>query len=118
LRVQDFFSGDTGNIRAFTVNVTPAVCDAPPQTVLLSATKIISGGDLLAGGNVEYTVAISNSGTGPQSDNPGDEFTDALPAGLAAGTPTASSGTVSVSGNVVSWNGPVPPGGTVTLTIP
>lgn len=31
LQAQDFFSGDTGNIRAFTLTVTPAVCNAAPS---------------------------------------------------------------------------------------
>jgi len=49
----------------------------------------------------------------------GNEFTDTLPAQLTVGTPTASSGTVSGAGvNPVTWNGTIPPGGTVTITIP
>jgi uncharacterized repeat protein (TIGR01451 family) len=119
LQAQDFFSQDTGNIRAWSVTLTPAVCDAPPLTVAISATKAITGGDLEQGGTVTYTITLTNSGNAPQLDNPGNEFTDTLPAGLTVGTPTASSGTVSGAGvNPVTWNGTIPAGGSVTITIP
>jgi len=122
LQAQDFFSQDTGNIRAFSVIITPAVCDAPPPPVLVAnvtATKTVSGGDQTEGGTVVYTVVLTNSGTGAQADNPGAEFTDTLPATLTVGTPAATSGTISGAGiNPVTWNGAIPAGGTVTITIP
>jgi uncharacterized repeat protein (TIGR01451 family) len=122
LQAQDFFSQDTGNIRAFSVIITPAVCDAPPPVVAtanVTATKTISSGNQTEGGTVVYTVVLTNSGTGAQADNPGAEFTDTLPAALTVGTPTATSGTISGAGvNPVTWNGAIPAGGTVTITIP
>ena len=45
---------------------------------------------------VDYTVTISNTGTGTQVDNPGDEFTDTLPAQLTFQSASASSGSISV----------------------
>ncbi len=120
LEAQDFFTGDTGNIRAFSVIITPAVCNAPaPAAANVSATKVVSGGTRIPGGTVIYTVTLHNSGSGAQGDNPGNEFTDPIPAPLVVGTPTASSGTVSAPGiNPVTWNGAIAAGGTVTITIP
>ena len=119
LRAQDFFVGDTGNIRAWSLTVTPAVCNAPVQPAQLSATKTISGGPVYTeGSNITYTIVVTNTGTGIQPDNAGDEFTDLLPAGLTLGAPSATSGTVSTAGNQVNWNGMLMPGATVTLTIP
>ena len=119
LQAQDFYSFDTGNIRAFTVDVTPAVCDAAAVGPAVTATKEITGGDLKSGGSVIYTVTLTNNGTGGQPDNAGDELSDMLPPGLTVGTPSASSGTVSGPGvNPVTWNGPILAGGSVTITIP
>ena len=119
LEAQDFFIGDTGNIRAFSVTITPAVCDAVAMGANVTATKAITGGNQQAGGNVIYTVTLTNSGNAAQADDPGNEFTDTVPSPLVVGTPTASSGTVSGAGvNPVTWNGAIPVGGTVTITIP
>jgi len=38
---------------------------------------------------VTYTVVLTNSGPGAQGDNPGNEFTDVLPAGLTLVSATA-----------------------------
>lgn len=119
LEAQDFFVGDTGNIRAFSVTITPAVCNAVAMGANVTATKAITGGNQQAGGNVIYTVTLTNSGNAAQGDNPGNEFTDTVPSPLVVGTPTSSSGTVSGAGvNPVTWNGSIPAGGTVTITIP
>lgn len=119
LRAQDFFSQDSGNIRAWSLTVTPALCDAPLQPAQLSATKAVSGGPVYTeGANITYTIVVTNTGTGIQPDNAGDEFSDLLPVGLTAGTATASSGAVVSAGNLVTWNGQLMPGASVTLTIP
>ena len=119
LRAQDFFLGDTGSIRAFSLVITPVICNATAVAPALTATKVVSGGDRASGGTVVYTVTLTNTGTGAQPDNAGAEFTDTLPATLTVGTPTASSGTVSGAGvNPVAWNGSILPGQSVTLTIP
>jgi uncharacterized repeat protein (TIGR01451 family) len=117
LQAQDFFNQDTGNIRAWSLIVTPAVCsDIGPPPVFVTATKTVAG-TFFPGGTVTYTVILANSGNAPQADNPGAEFTDTLPAGLSAGAVTASSGMVSAAGNVVTWNGSIPAGGSVSITI-
>ena len=72
---------------------------------VLTATKTVAG-PFLEGGVVTYTITITNTGTGLQADNAGNEFTDTLPAQLTVGTPTASAGTISGAGvNPVTWNG-------------
>ena len=118
LSAQDFFSGDTGSIRAWSLAVTPAVCDVPVQAPNLTATKTVTG-TYIEGSVATYTVVITNTGTGIQPDNAGAEFTDTIPAALTVGTPTATAGTVSGAGvNPVTWNGILLPGASVTLTIP
>ncbi|HEX4499217.1 MAG TPA: IPTL-CTERM sorting domain-containing protein [Thermoanaerobaculia bacterium] len=119
LEAQDFFVGDSGNIRAFSVIVTPAVCDAVATGAVITATKAVTGGSQQPGGTVIYTVTLNNTGTAAQADDAGNEFTDTVPSPLVVGTPTASAGTVSAAGvNPVTWNGAIPIGGTVTITIP
>ena len=49
--------------------------------------------------------------------SPGNELIDVLPPELALVSATATSGTPATSGNTVTWNGPIPAGGTVTITI-
>jgi len=85
---------------------------------LVTGTKTASG-TFVESGNVTYTVILSNSGTGAQADNPGNEFTDALPAGLTLISATATSGTAvaTVASNTVTWNGSIAAGGSVTITI-
>ena len=118
LEVQDFFVGDTGNIRAFSLDVTPAVCDAVAAVASVTATKVASG-SFVVGGNVTYTVTLTNSGTGATTDNPGNEFTDILPATLALVSANATSGTAvaTLGTNTVTWNGGIAASGSVTITI-
>jgi uncharacterized repeat protein (TIGR01451 family) len=88
-------------------------------------------GTFRPGTNVTYTVVLQNGGAQAQLDNPGDEFTDVLPAELALVSSSASSGTTSLvvernehgfATNImamptVHWNGSIPAGGSVTITI-
>ncbi|HZP66895.1 MAG TPA: hypothetical protein VFB32_11350, partial [Rudaea sp.] len=82
----------------------------------VSGTKTVSG-SFTPGSAVTYTIVLSNSGTGAQADNPGDEFTDTLPAALTFSSVAATSGSASFSAGVVHWNGSIPAGGNVTITI-
>jgi len=85
-----------------------------PATV--TATKTVAG-TFRVGNTVTYTVVLSNSSASAQLDNPGHEFTDALPAGLTLVSATATSGTAAMSGNTATWDGVIPAGGSVTVTI-
>jgi uncharacterized repeat protein (TIGR01451 family) len=88
---------------------------APGASV--SGTKTASAGPYTVGGNITYTIILTNSGAGAQGDNPGNELTDTLPATLTLVSATATSGTAATSGNTVTWNGAIPAAGTVTITI-
>jgi len=85
---------------------------------VITATKTASG-TFSVGGTVTYTVVLSNSGSFDQQDNPGNEFTDVLPAQLTLVSASATAGTAvaTVGTNTVSWNGAVPALGSVTVTI-
>ncbi len=83
----------------------------------LGASKTVSG-SFIEGGSITYTVVINNTGLA-QLDNPGDEFEDVLPPEVTLISASATSGTVlaDVGTNTVTWNGPIPGGGSVTITI-
>lgn len=118
LTAVDHFGQDTGSIRAFSLVITPASCaPAAPLAAHLTAGKAVTGGNLAPGGTVVYTVTLTNSGTGATFDEPGDEFADTLPATLTPTSAAASLGTVTITGNTVHWNGGVPAGGSVVITI-
>jgi uncharacterized repeat protein (TIGR01451 family) len=85
-------------------------------TVNVTGTKTVSG-FFFSGSTVFYTVVLTNSGTALQADNPGPEFTDVLPASLTLLSASANFGTASTSGNTVNWNGAIPAGGSITITI-
>ncbi len=84
----------------------------------VTGTKTAAG-TFTAGSTVTYTITLTNSGTGAQADNPGNEFIDVLPAQLTLVSATATSGTAvaTVGTNTVTWNGAIPAAGTVTITI-
>ncbi len=84
----------------------------------VTATKTVSG-SFAPGSGVTYTVTLKNNGTFTQLDNPGDEFDDILPPELLLVSASASSGTAvaTPATNTVAWNGSIPAGGSVTITI-
>lgn len=121
IAVSDQFALDAGSLHAWSILVTPVkfVCAAFTPSVVIAATKTVAG-TFNIGGTVAYTVTLTNSGTANQADNPGNEFTDVLPAGLTLVNATATSGTAvpTVGTNTVTWNGALAPlGGSVTITI-
>jgi len=85
-------------------NDTTTVASAAAVT----ATKsVISSPPYEPGDSIFYNIVLTNNGSGTQLDNPGDEFTDTLPAGLTLVTATATSGTIGTVGNTVTWNGSI-----------
>jgi uncharacterized repeat protein (TIGR01451 family) len=95
-----------------------------PATVwnpgVMTGTKTVSG-QFFPGGEVVYTVVLSNPGPESQADGAGDEFVDQLPAGVALVDASVIAGggaaLADIVGNTVTWNGSIPAGGTVTLEI-
>ena len=70
------------------------------------------------GNTLNVEVKLTNSGDGPQNDNPGSEFIALLPTQLAGviGSCSVPNGTCSVGVSQVNWNGAINPGQTVTIT--
>ncbi|MFL6201019.1 MAG: ELWxxDGT repeat protein, partial [Thermoanaerobaculia bacterium] len=71
-------------------------------------------------GSVTYEIVITNTGAGPQADNPGNEMGDTLPAPLTLTGASADVGTVTVNtlpSNQVTWNGALDPGQSATITV-
>nr|WP_277871151.1 DUF11 domain-containing protein [Dokdonella fugitiva] len=90
----------------------------PGAAVAATKTVAAGSGGFTPGSTVTYTIVLTNSGAGAQGDNPGSEFTDTLPAGVGYVAATASSGTVGFGpGTLVHWDGAIPAGGSVTITI-
>ncbi len=85
---------------------------------LVASTKTVSG-TFEEGGTVTYTVVLNNTGASQQLDNPGNEFTDVLPAQLTlvSAAATAGSAVATIATNTVTWNGAIPAAGSVTITI-
>jgi uncharacterized repeat protein (TIGR01451 family) len=75
------------------------------------------GGVFVEGGMITYTFLLINGGPANQADNPGDEFKDILPAGLTLTGASADSGTAAFAGNMATWNGSIPVGGMVMITV-
>jgi len=74
------------------------------------------GGTVQAGDTIRYEVTIWNYGCADLEDNPGHEYTDALPAGMdATGQITETSGTAALDGNTIVWDGSITAGGSVTI---
>ncbi|MCG8456331.1 MAG: hypothetical protein MI919_08615, partial [Holophagales bacterium] len=83
----------------------------------VSGTKEVAG-DLVPGGLITYTVVLTNSAADAQVDDPvNPEFTDTLPPELTLLDAFADSGTVSIIGATVRWDGAIGGGGVVILTI-
>src|ERR1041384_3875901 len=86
---------------------------------LLSGLKSVSG-TKTPGSTISYQIGISNApSASDQQDNPGNEFIDELPSQLTLVSADASGGTASVNTgtNTVTWNGTIPSGDSVTITI-
>ncbi|MFP5245792.1 MAG: beta strand repeat-containing protein, partial [Thermoanaerobaculia bacterium] len=83
----------------------------------VTATKSVSG-TFVQGTNVTYTIVLTNNMTVAQPNNFQHEFTDILPADLTYVSSSATSGTTGFCcGNTFFWDGSIPAGGTVTITI-
>ncbi len=106
--------GNTGN------NTSPTVTTLIFSPADVHGTKTWSstwGDNLYPGAPVVYTVVLTNVSANDQFDNPTHEFTDIVPAQLTVTGVSATSGTAANVGNTVNWDGSIPGGGSVTITI-
>jgi uncharacterized repeat protein (TIGR01451 family) len=117
------WSGDcSGSANPFAITIDAAKsCTAtfvPATVVLGTRTKTVSG-SFNINGSIAYTITLTNTGTASQADNGGHELVDTLPSNLTLVSASATSGTVTTDlpGNYVAWNGSIPSGGSVTITI-
>jgi uncharacterized repeat protein (TIGR01451 family) len=119
------FAGWSGDCSGF-LNPLPLAMDADkscaarfdPATVSIGTrSKSVGTPPFRPGGPVTYTITLSNTGNSAQPDNPGHELVDVLPSELTSISAGATSGTASVEGSTVSWDGSISSGGSVTITI-
>jgi len=95
-----------------TVNAPLVWMGTPTQTV------VADSGRFQPGAGVTYTITLTNAGTVPQTDNPGNELDGTLPYSLTLTSASATSGTPWFdSSGFFGWNGGLPSGGSVILTI-
>lgn len=106
----------SGELYEWSLIITPQAFDVDPVTVI-TAVKGVSG-PFKVGDTATYTVVLNNSGTAAQVNDPAsDEFTDMVPTTLAVTSVSATSGVAAHTGNFVTWNGTIPAGDEVTITI-
>jgi uncharacterized repeat protein (TIGR01451 family) len=86
--------------------------------VISTSSKTVTG-SYVEGGTVTYADTLSKTASFDQQNNPGFELTDTLPSQLTlvSAADGASPGIFSNAGNTVNWDGPIPAGGGVTITI-
>lgn len=93
----------------------------PPAVWIGTRTKTVTAdaGGFFVDGAVTYTLTLANTGGGTQADNPGHELVDVLPTTLALVSVSATTGraVADAASNTVSWDGSLPSGGSVTVTI-
>ena len=124
-------TGTAGDTITCTVTVTGTDDDGDPvsgddpETVTvnglpqLTAIKEITGGNITAGGNIEYLITVTNVGSADQPDNPGAELLDELDDALTLLDASASSGIITndFDNNVVQWDGALAVGESVQIMI-
>ena len=118
------YDADGNGTNEATRNASSNFVVTSPASITASMTVT---GTFAPGSNVTYVVTIDNAGPAAQLDNPGDEFVDTLPSSLTLVSANASSGTATSSamrggvatlaGETVHWNGSIPAGGNVVITI-
>lgn len=101
-----------------TSNQTGTAMTTVRSPATLTGNKFVSGGTT-PGSSMSYLIILSNSSGSNQQDNPGDEFTDVLSSDLTLVSADASGGTATanIGTNTVTWNGVVPGGDSITITI-
>lgn len=105
------------NAATDTTLVFPLPANGPPF-INPCASKALLTGPHVPGSVVVYQVLLFNGGPQPLLDGPADEFRDQLPPQVVNPSAVADSGVAMVlPPDLVTWNGVVPPGAVVTVTI-
>ena len=115
LEITDQQGADVGNIRAFSLEIAPAVCDAVAAD--LSITKAASPDPVIPGKPLSYTLSITNAGPDTASTI---TATDNLPAGVTYGSASGSGWSCGQSGGTVTCtrpNLPVGPAPDITIDV-
>ncbi|MFE1320372.1 GEVED domain-containing protein [Kitasatospora phosalacinea] len=95
---------------------TEAGCTTGQDSPHLTIQKTATPGSTQPGGRVDYTVTVTNDGTGPYAGAKiSDDLTGVLDDATYNGDLTADSGTATYAAPHVDWNGDLAPGQTVTL---
>jgi len=92
-------------------------CTPPPQ---LKVVKTPDNGTFTAGGQVTFTIVVSNPAAAGSSPATNVVLTDTLPTngGLTWATATPTQGSCTLSGNALTCGlGSIPAGGSVTVTV-
>ncbi|SER30994.1 DUF7927 domain-containing protein [Microlunatus flavus] len=98
---------------------TAAGCSAKVQVLVpaLQITKAASTSSVVAGGTVQYTVTVVNTGqTAYAPATFRDDLAGVLDDATDAGDATATSGTVERTGDTLVWSGPLAVGARATIT--
>jgi uncharacterized repeat protein (TIGR01451 family) len=110
-------TGSTNTASLADTTATDAANVLSPSDVTGTKTLLTPSWKLLPNYAIEYQVVLTNNSDYDQFDNPGDEFTDTLPATLTLTGAAATSGTVTTGANTVHWNGAIPAHASVIITI-
>ncbi|MCX7059662.1 MAG: S8 family serine peptidase [Gammaproteobacteria bacterium] len=100
LQAQDFAAADTGSIRAFTLGITPTLCDAAPQqrSVRVSDASVSEGNS----GTKTVTVTVTLSSPAPSGSTTSVRFATAPGTASAGSDYVNSSGTLTFSAGQTS----------------
>lgn len=121
-QVSPFASGSISNTARvrFGDGDESSATDIDAVVLPLGVTCLCAGinGPFVELANITYTFVCHNGGPFPQQDNPGNEFQDPLSGSLVPVSTSATSGTANfLPGGLMVWNGAIPVGGQVTITV-
>jgi uncharacterized repeat protein (TIGR01451 family) len=114
---------NTATATSSTPDGNPGNDSSTATTTVLSPANVAGNKSRSGGGtpgsSLSYLIILSNSSNSDQQDNPGNEFTDVLPADLTLVAANASGGTATINTgtNTVTWNGIVPANDSITISI-
>lgn len=110
---------DAGNCLSGSTN---AVCTAETKIPDMKVSNVVSNTNAAPGSTVAYTLTVVNNGTGAWPDSNGTNASMVEDLGGIQADATynrdvaATAGAATVTGSTLTWSGPVPAGGTVTVT--